>query len=112
MSTQLQPAELRRHLRVEFSRRAWCEHRDWTLYLPLANVSQGGLFVQTSTPFASGELLRVCLSDRDPVIVMDVEVMWSSTHAPRVGIGCAIRSFVQGASAYTDLVEQLTSSTR
>jgi len=80
--------------------------------LPLANVSQGGLFVQTSTPFASGELLRVCLADRDPLIVMDVEVMWSSSHGTRAGVGCAIRSFVQGAAAYAELVEQLTSSSR
>jgi Tfp pilus assembly protein PilZ len=112
MSTQLQPADLRRHLRVDCARRAWCEHRDWTLYLPLGNVSQGGLFIQTSTAFARGELLRVCLTDRDPLIVVDVEVMWTSAQAARVGMGCAIRSFVQGADAYAELVEQLTPGSR
>lgn len=111
MSTLLRPSELRRHPRVDFRRRAWCEHRAFTLYLPLANLSHGGLFVQTSTPFASGELLRVCLTDRDPLIIVDVEVVWSAG-GTRVGVGCAIKSFVQGAESYSELVEQLTPSAR
>lgn len=118
MSTSLRQSELRRHPRVDFRRRAWCEHRAFTLYLPLANLSHGGLFIQTSTPFGSGELLRVCLTDRDPLIIVDVEVVWSagsrraSEDGARVGVGCAIRSFVQGEESYSELVEQLTPSGR
>jgi Tfp pilus assembly protein PilZ len=107
---------------VDYRRRAWCEHRVFTLYLPLANLSHGGLFVQTSTPFASGEQLRVCLTDRDPLIIVDVEVVWAagvkravgrpSEEGTRVGVGCAIKSFVQGAESYSELVEQLTPSGR
>jgi Tfp pilus assembly protein PilZ len=124
MSMQLRSSDLRRHVRVDFQRRAWCEHRDWTLYLPLTNLSHSGLFIQTSTSFASGEMLRVCLTDRDPLIIIDVEVMWCSAGGSslvreaaarpdaRVGVGCAIRSFVQGAESYAELVEQLTPGTR
>jgi Tfp pilus assembly protein PilZ len=100
-------SELRRHVRVDCERRAWCEHRDWTLYLPIANLSLGGLFVHTSTPFATGERLRVCLTDRDPLLMMEVEVVWSSSRGRTVGIGCRIVAFLQGADAYADLVEQL-----
>jgi len=109
-------SELRRHVRVDIHRRAWCEHRDWTLYLPLGNVSHSGLFIQTSTLFPHGEQLRVCLSDREPVIVLDVEVVWASEPHPSVaralGVGCAISSISQGADAYAALVEQLTLGAR
>lgn len=108
----LQSDELRRHVRVDFQRRAWCEHRDWTLYLPIANLSHGGLFIQTSAGFARGEQLRICLTDRDPLIAMEVEVMWSSPHGRTVGVGCAIRSFVQGGEAYGNLVDQLAQAGR
>lgn len=108
----LQSHELRRHVRVEFQRRAWCEHRDWTLYLPIANLSHGGLFLQTSTAFAPGEPLRICLSAREPLIIMEVEVMWSSPSGRTVGVGCAITSFVQGSKAYGELVDQLAQAGR
>lgn len=103
-------SELRRYPRVEFSRRAWCEHRDWTLYLNIANVSQAGLFIQTSTAFARGELLRVCLSPLTlgaPLIELEVEVMWSSSRGRAMGVGCQIRDFAQGRDEYLALVEQL-----
>jgi Tfp pilus assembly protein PilZ len=96
---------------VDFRRRAWCEHRAFTLYLPLANLSHGGLFIQTSAPFASGEPLRVCLTDKGPLIVVDVEVVWSRGGSG-VGVGCVIRSFAQGAESYSELVEQLTPGSR
>jgi Tfp pilus assembly protein PilZ len=111
MSMSLRSSELRRHERVEIRRRAWCEHRDWTLYLPLANVSRGGLFIQTSRKFARGERLRVCLADRAPVMILEVEVVWSAAPPPSagrvLGVGCVIASFTEGEDAYAALVDQL-----
>ncbi|MDB4972859.1 MAG: hypothetical protein JWN48_1200 [Myxococcaceae bacterium] len=112
LQSGMQAGELRRHVRVEFQRRAWCEHHDWTLYLPIVNVSLDGLFIQTSTPFARGELLRVCLTDRNPLvsqlIELEAEVMWASPRGRVVGVGCRIRDFAQGAEHYGSLIEQLT----
>jgi hypothetical protein len=107
--------ELRRHPRVDFAQRAWCEHRDWTLYLTISNVSQDGLFIQTSTPFARGELLRICLSSvarGAPLIELEAEVLWSSSRGRVVGVGCQIRQFAQGREQYCALVEQLTQLAR
>ncbi|MDB4988417.1 MAG: PilZ domain [Myxococcaceae bacterium] len=111
MALSVHSGELRRHVRVEFQGRAWCEHRDWTLYLPIVNVSCDGLFIQTSTPFARGELLRVCLTDRNPLVVplieLEAEVRWSSSRGKSIGVGCRILDFAQGADRYAELVEQL-----
>ena len=111
-----QPGDLRRHARLELARRAWCEHRDWTLYLLVGNVSHGGVFIQTATPFARGERLRVCLMDREAPVAalmeLEVEVCWSSARGRSVGIGCRIVDFAQGAERYAALVEQLAQNGR
>ena len=109
--TLLQPGEARRHPRVEYQRRAWCEHHAFTLYLCIANLSHEGLFIQTSTPFARGERLRVALTDAaagsSPPIEIEAEVRWSSTHGRATGIGCQIVLIAQGGERYAELVEQL-----
>lgn len=111
MALSVHSGELRRHVRVELLRRAWCEHRDYTLYLSIANISHEGLFIQTSTPFDRGERLWVCLADRNPkatpLVELEAEVVWSSPRARLVGVGCRIVGFVQGSERYAELVEQL-----
>jgi Tfp pilus assembly protein PilZ len=99
--------ELRHDGRVPFQRRAWCEHRDLTLYLVVANLSRGGMFIQTTTPFALGERLRVCVLDA-PRIVVDVEIVRCATHRRHAGIGCRLLSFVAGADSYDALLVQLS----
>jgi Tfp pilus assembly protein PilZ len=106
MSQLAQSRELRRHLRVDFRRHAWCEHRDWTQYLTITNLSHGGLFIQTPTPFANGELLRVSFVDGGQRVALHVEVMWSS-RSRRVGVGCQIIAVPEGDERYTQLVERL-----
>jgi Tfp pilus assembly protein PilZ len=111
MALSVHQGELRRHARVELQRRAWCEHRDYTLYLSIANISREGLFIQTSTPFHRGERLRVCLADRTPrstvPVELEAEVVWSSPRGRLVGVGCRIVAFAQGGERYAELVEQL-----
>ena len=106
MSQLAQLRELRRHLRVDFRRRAWCEHRDWTQYLSITNLSYGGLFIQTPTPFPAGELLRVSFLEAGQRVALDVEVVWAS-RTRHVGVGCRITSLVEGEERYTQLVERL-----
>lgn len=104
--------ELRHHPRYELRRRAWCEHRDWTLYLTVLNVSLGGMFIQTSTPFAPGQRLRVSLSERMPRIVVEVEVLWGRARGGTVGIGCGVKALGEGAEHYRRLLDQLGESAR
>jgi len=110
MSLQLESCrgrELRRGTRVDFHRRAWCEHRELTLYLLIENLSDGGLFIQTSTPLSLGDRLRICVLDL-PTIIVDVEIVWSLQHGRRGGVGCRVSSFVQGAEAYSALLAHLS----
>lgn len=99
--------ELRLGRRVVFQRRAWCEHRDLTLYLMIADLSPRGMFIQTSTPFEVGERLRVCVHEC-PRIVVDVEIVRSVRRARQAGIGCRVLAFAQGADSYAGLLAQLS----
>jgi Tfp pilus assembly protein PilZ len=101
--------ELRDHRRVEFERRAWCEHPQLTLYLPVSNVSRGGMFLQTSTPFEPGDALRVSFDARDGAgpIVAEVEVVWACRAGRSSGVGCRVVAFLEGEEAYGRLVEAL-----
>lgn len=110
MSQLAQSRELRRHFRVEYQRRAWCEHSDWTQYLAITNLSHGGLFIQTPTPFQRGELLRVSFSDEGR-IVFEAEVVWA-TRTRQVGVGCRIVGFVEGEARYASLIDRLGSPSR
>lgn len=122
MSQLAQYQDLRRHLRVDFQRRAWCEHRDWTQYLAITNLSHGGLFVQTPTPFAAGELLRVSFVERalppreanpEPAarIALEAEVVWA-LRSRQLGVGCRIVSFLEGEERYGQLIDRLASNAR
>ncbi len=105
-----QSRELRRHLRVEYQRRAWCEHRDWTQYLSITNLSHGGLFVQTPIPFPPGEMLRVSFAGGEP-IVLEAEVVWAA-RARQAGVGCQIVAFLEGEARYDQLIGRLSSPSR
>ena len=111
MTIQLHPDlvsvhELRRAPRLEFQGRAWCEHRQLTLYLPIRNLSSDGLFLQTATPLEPGERLTLSLRD-DPDIVIEAEVVWMEPARRVGGVGCRIVRFVEGAERYPALLERL-----
>lgn len=111
MSLELESAPTQRELRlgprVPFQRRAWCEHRDLTLYLLIADLGPRGMFIVTSTPFDVGERLRVTVHD-SPRIVVDVEIVRSVRRARQAGIGCRVLAFPQGAESYAALLAQLS----
>ncbi|MFT3921253.1 MAG: PilZ domain-containing protein [Myxococcales bacterium] len=102
--------ELRRHPRVEFDRKVWCEHQALTLYLPVSNVSVGGMFLQTSARFRVGDTVRVSLELEETTgerVVADVEVVWSGKTGRIPGFGCRVVRFSEGESAYMRLVDRL-----
>lgn len=103
--------ELRQHPRLEFERRGWCEHQALTLYLPIANVSRGGMFLQTSASFRVGDTVRVSLVlDEAPGgrVVADVEVVWSGRNGRAPGFGCRLVGFCEGENTYLGLLDHLS----
>jgi uncharacterized protein (TIGR02266 family) len=51
----------RRYGRSVSQLRCWCEAQDVTLYVRVGNLSEGGLFLRTSTPLARGSRTRLSL---------------------------------------------------
>jgi Tfp pilus assembly protein PilZ len=103
--------ELRRHPRMDFDRRVWCEHQNLTLYLAVSNVSLGGMFLQTSAPFHRGETIRVSMDlegDAEAVIA-DVEIVWAGRNGRGAGVGCRLLRFAEGEQLYTRLIDHLAS---
>jgi Tfp pilus assembly protein PilZ len=109
----MNPADHRRHPRLEFEGRAWCEHRDLTLYLPIANLSAGGIFIQTGAPLNAGERMKVSFgaSDGGPdeEVIAKVEIVWTGKSRRGAGVGCKFTNFVSGEAAYNRLIARLES---
>ena len=51
--------ENRKSVRVPSRLRCWCEGENVTVYARIGNLSEGGLFLRTSTPLARGSLALV-----------------------------------------------------
>lgn len=101
--------ETRRHPRADFERRAWCEHPALTLYLPVSNLSLGGMFLQTTTPFDLGDRLRVSFDEPGgEKIVAQVEIVWGGRSGRAPGVGCRLIGFLEGQEAFGRLVLGLT----
>lgn len=70
-------SENRKHARIPTQLRCWCEGANVTLYARIANLSEGGLFVRTSTPLAEGTRAQVRLSPgAEPEIHATATVVW------------------------------------
>ena len=52
-------AQSRKNKRIELRMRCWCVGESATLYVNIVNVSAGGLFIKTYTPFRPGETVKV-----------------------------------------------------
>jgi uncharacterized protein (TIGR02266 family) len=58
--------------------RCWCEGDNVTFYARVANVSEGGLYLQTSTPLKGGARAQVRLERHgDLAFRAEATVMWS-----------------------------------
>jgi uncharacterized protein (TIGR02266 family) len=68
----------RKHARFPSRLRCWCESENITLYAKIANLSEGGLFLQTHTPLALGRRTLLRLSSGEVREVMaEATVVWS-----------------------------------
>jgi uncharacterized protein (TIGR02266 family) len=67
--------ENRRHRRVGCRLRCWCEGEKVTLYARVLNLSEGGVFLRTSTPLAEGSAATIRLGGKQGFEVT-ARVMW------------------------------------
>lgn len=69
-------ADNRRHSRISSRLRCWCEGENVTVYARIGNLSEGGLFLRTSTPLERGAVARVRFGTEEP-IEAPARVVWS-----------------------------------
>jgi len=72
--------ENRRNARVPSRMRCWCEGDNVTLYSRVGNLSEGGLFLRTSTPLQEGARATVRLGAGEatgPELHTSVKVVWT-----------------------------------
>jgi uncharacterized protein (TIGR02266 family) len=83
--------ENRKHERVEARLRCWCEGENVTFYARVGNLSEGGLFLRTSTPLEMGTQAKIRLETRGPdEVCAFARVVWSrmdgSDYPPGMGL--------------------------
>jgi uncharacterized protein (TIGR02266 family) len=66
----------RKYSRIPSRLRCWCEGDNVTVYARIGNLSEGGLFLRTSTPLERGAVATVRL-DGDETIEAPARVVWS-----------------------------------
>lgn len=66
----------RKHSRVTSRLRCWCEGDNITVYARIGNLSEGGLFLRTSTPLERGAKAVVRFGGDKPVEAV-ARVVWS-----------------------------------
>ncbi len=68
----------RKHTRTSSRLRCWCESDSVTFYARIGNISEGGLFLRTSTPLPRGVQTRVRLGDpAEPSLETEALVVWA-----------------------------------
>jgi uncharacterized protein (TIGR02266 family) len=84
--------ENRKNERFTSRQRCWCESENITLYARIANLSEGGLFLQTNTPLTRGWRTMVRLGGGGvPEVMAEATVVWSrpqrqDTRPPGMGL--------------------------
>jgi hypothetical protein len=54
-------SDRRKHLRVAWPSRCWCQAAEISIYAQIGNVSEGGLFLRTPSPLSEGAVATLSL---------------------------------------------------
>jgi uncharacterized protein (TIGR02266 family) len=78
-------------VRVQARLRCWCEGENVTFYARVGNLSEGGLFLRTSTPLETGTEATIRLESRgSEEVSAQARVVWSrgdgTGHPPGMGL--------------------------
>lgn len=79
--------ENRKHARVYSRLRCWCEGENVTFYARVGNLSEGGLFLRTSTPLEQGAITRLRLHNGDGDVEATATVVWARQEGRESGMG-------------------------
>jgi hypothetical protein len=71
-------SDRRTHLRYPWPKRCWCQAREISIYAQIGNVSGGGRFLRTASPFEEGSAatIRLPLGPGGEEQVVDAVVVW------------------------------------
>ncbi len=69
-------SELRKFSRAPSRLRCWCEGENITVYARIGNLSEGGLFLRTSTPLNEGSRALLRFGNDNP-IEAHARVVWA-----------------------------------
>lgn len=103
--------EHRRHSRVSTRLRCWCEGENVTVYARVGNLSEGGLFLRTSTPMPVGS--RTTLRFRGPngegevdEVSAEAVVVWTRSSAGDQPAGMGLQ-FVPMDATRLELIRRM-----
>ena len=82
--------ENRKYPRVSSRLRCWCEGENVTVYARVGNLSEGGMFVCTSTPLETGASALLRFGSENAVETRAV-VVWVHTTNGSLPIGMGLR---------------------
>jgi hypothetical protein len=100
----------RKHRRIPFDRPCWCEGDDVTLYVRIANASEGGSFLRTAISLEVGRKARLAWYSPEiqDEVVAEVEVVWRSLDRPTEpgprGMGLRFLSFEKNGERFLDVL--------
>jgi uncharacterized protein (TIGR02266 family) len=98
--------ERRKFKRVSLRARCWCEGRDSTFYVTIHDVSPGGFFIRTPTPFHTGTQVKVRWTFKRAVGEHEalMEVVWKREAEPLPGMGL---KFIQVSGETISILKQI-----
>ncbi len=105
--TEAGVSENRKFERVVSRLRCWCEGQDITVYARIGNLSEGGIFVRTSTPMERGS--KATLRFGTEGVEAPAVVVWSRNegHGGPPGMGLAFEELQDGVrDAIRRLIEE------
>jgi len=88
----------RRFPRTPSKLRCWCEGDNVTFFARVGNLSEGGLFLRTSTPLGAGAVTRLRLRHGEaPEVEATATVVWSRAEGQESGMGLRFESLEEPA---------------
>jgi uncharacterized protein (TIGR02266 family) len=88
-------SDRRKHLRLAWPQRCWCQASEISIYAQIGNVSEEGLFLRTPSPLSEGTAatLRLRLGADEAEQVVEAVVVWREDQR---GMGLRFVSAPQG----------------
>lgn len=100
-------SENRKHMRVMSRLRCWCEGDNVTVYASIGNLSEGGIFLRTSTPLEAGSRATLRFGS-EHLVEMVARVVWvfAGDQGAPGGMGLAFEALDEGTrSAIRQMID-------